>query len=542
MQGGKMRKLTIILYFVIFFLSFTAFVYAPQSQAASVEQGRALLFNNGESTYSGLIAANNEFKAVVLANPSNQEANFFYAVTRILVFALEQPNTPGYAALSTLGDLFGAFGALRNNVDYMSVDAPFDDPPEIYDDYDPPETIPSGETIRQFWAVPCITLINNAIANLEIITADPFDVTLYAWETGDMDVQVDRGDILFLKSALYTFKAFLLIGTSYNWNISASDMQRFISLENGDLLRFQQDILDVYTNFLQKNGTDSLTEARTALLQGISLYRDAFNYITTETDYQGDDFLYFDTTRDQHSADHILTVFEELETSLNANAVGTFTTNEQFWQLATSGLGNINFSVDLDSEDKIAGEDLHGGRVDDFFISGSTITIVLVDRAYPCPGSSSFKTTFTGTLSGNAIAGGTYTGTNCFGTFHGTFTGLRTCNKTETEKMDFNYLFGNSGKAKLDIRGVLPEFDPYDEPVPGTFPPIDDSTDVFNGIFPDYATNIDMAREMDLQPSGNFTIPYGMVNMDGFPESFPTGSTVFTDVSGDGDPARAGQI
>ena len=67
---------------------------------ADVAQGRAFLFNNnGNPSYSDIISANNEFKGAVSANPTDQEANLFYAVTRLLASALESGNGPGLGTL-----------------------------------------------------------------------------------------------------------------------------------------------------------------------------------------------------------------------------------------------------------------------------------------------------------------------------------------------------------------------------------------------------------------------------------------------------------
>jgi len=563
-----MRKLTIILCFAILSLSLASIGHASPESQALVAEGRVLLSNDGELTYSGLEAANLKFEAAVSADGTDQEANFFYAVTRVLFFALDQPNDSGdFGTLATLGDLFGAFGALRNNVDFMDEDAPFSDPPEMYDDYDPPDTIPAGNTIRAFLNGPhvdgkttLVELIDLAIANLDKITDDPptnpFKITLFAWETGDTDLEIDFADVLILKSTLYTFKAYLQILTSYDLNIPADGVRRLIALENGDILRFQQDLLDTYADFLKLSpANNALAGARTALLQGIDLYRDAFNYIEGESDYQGDDLFYFETDRDRHSAAHILTVIEDLETSLNLNQTATFETSEQNWQLTTSGLGTINFSVELDLDDNIANESAFGKYVDDFSINGSDITIVLVDNFYPCAGSPAFKTTFTGTLDGDMITSGNYSQTNCSGTFSGTFTGERTCSITETENLDFNYFFGypygdqgftiSPHKDQLSTRDFLPQFDKYNEEVPGTFPPTDDSTPVLNGIFSDSTTNNDIARELELEPSGNFNVPTATIDIDGSEADWlaitPDGDeVVFTDVSGDGDPARTG--
>ena len=88
-----MRKVSIILFVAIFSLGLAAVAHADPTSQALVVEGRALAFNEGLATYSGLIAANDKFSAAVVADAADQEANFFYAASRVLKFALEQPNS-----------------------------------------------------------------------------------------------------------------------------------------------------------------------------------------------------------------------------------------------------------------------------------------------------------------------------------------------------------------------------------------------------------------------------------------------------------------
>lgn len=82
----------------------------------------------------------------------------------------------------------------------------------------------------------------------------------------------------------------------------------------------------------------------------------------------------------------------------------------------------------------------------------------------------------------------------------------------------------------------LPEFDQYNEPIPGTFPPTDDSFPVLNGIIPEFTTNDDLTRELELQPSGFFNIPIVAgtdISIDGIVSDWPTSALAFTDLVND---------
>jgi len=540
------RKALVLVFCAIFFLSLPAMVHASPASQALVVEGRDLLFNEGDFIVSGILAADTKFEAAVTADPGDEEANFFYAVTRVLVFGLEQDNGPNFDTLATLGDLLGAFGMLRNTNDFIDEgDGPFNEPPEIYDDYDPPDTIPSGEEIRTFFAGPFVSLMDSAIGNLDVVSSS-FETTLYAWETGDMDIEVDYGDVMIVKSWLHTLKSFALIISAYDLDIPDTRIRGIIALDNADLFQFQRDLLDIYADVfkLRGDGSTSLTNAKDALMLGIDRYRDSISFIINETDFQEDDLLFFDSKKDEHSAQHILTLLTELQSKLNINEASIFTTTEQKWLLTDGGTsGQLNLEIELDPDDNIADESAWGavfglngnGTVDDYSIDGSIVTMVLVADSYPCPGSSSFSTFLTGTISGDQITGGTYTGTDCSGPISGTFTGVRTCEETDSETIDFGWLFGNTGKDQLDIRATLPQFDSYDEPIPGSFP-----SPVLNNLLPDYTTNDGASLKFDLQPNGNFSLPSATITIDGASADWPVGAVVFTDVSGDGDPDRPG--
>ncbi|MDA3832705.1 MAG: hypothetical protein PF495_04850, partial [Spirochaetales bacterium] len=115
----------------------------------------------------------------------------------------------------------------------------------------------------------------------------------------------------------------------------------------------------------------------------------------------------------------------------------------------------------------------------------------------------------------------------------GSFTATRQSRETETETIDFNCIFGNNTtpvKSPLNIRAILPDFDQYNEMIPGTF----QGTPVLNGIIPDLQTNYDLTREMDLQPSGEFPIPTKTINVqDGDVSDWSDIDPVFTDITGE---------
>ena len=607
----KRRMFVMSFCMFIFFISLTTAVNASTESQALVAEGRALLFNSGNPTYSGLLSANAKFEAAVAADSTDQEANLFYAVTRLLASGLEQGT-----GLETVRDLLEAFGINRNDVDSVEAGIPFNDPPEIYGEYDPPDTIPGGEDVRTFLADSFMTLLDAAIGNLNVVTNTNFNITLPASETGEgNNIEVDYSDVLMFQSVLYTLKSAILIMTAYDLDI---DLRELLVLDNADVLQIQRDLLDKYPNVLELRSSDgaaSLTEAKSALLNAIDACEAAFNFITTESDPQGDDLFYFDSAEDVNKATNfIFTQLAELKDSLSENRPAVFTIIEEEWELYdanTSASVGVEFERDNKNGKLVWGEfwyDRRGnGWVDSFLINGSTVTVKFVyDEGWPLgridltgeinAGGSSITngiyTTFD--KAGNSVFSGSYSGERtyydtdreewrftdesnctCFnagfnkdsdgnltsgwfwdnchidlcmtdisvsssGTtttitagldsenasigkvvltgeisgdgesisngsyeiydnqdniiFSGNCPGEREL-ETETIKIDFNRIFGNSDKDPLNIRAIMPEFDQYDESVPGTFP----GDPVLNGILPDLTTNDDLTRELELE-------------------------------------------
>jgi hypothetical protein len=529
-------------------------VTAAQTAATAdslYQEGRAILFNHGGYRYSGLMAANEKFEAACTADPSHAAANFFYAVTQMLVFVLEQNNGPDFGVIDTTGDLLGAFGAIRNSIDFVNEGEPFTDLPTFNDDYDPPVTIPGGETLQGFISGPFLTLLDSTISNLEAI-GDPFNNTLFAYETGMEDVEIDYGDVLVYKSGLYTLKAHALILIAYDQNVPSADVRHMIALNNADLFQIQRDLLDRYDQFLKlrEGGAALLTDAWQALDQGIGLFHDAFDYITAETDYQYDDLFYFEDNADINDARVVLTQLTELQDSVGENRTAAFTTTEEKWILTDENGKRLYLTVEKDPDGNIVDGRAGGmdgcvflfcyGSVEAFDVDGSHVTIQLASNNWGCP----VIATLQGTLSGSEIieiTNGEYEESSCFETRSGTFTGVRECSRSETERIDFNYLFGTNGKPPLDVREVIPAFDPSNEMKPGTFPPIDGSSPVLNGLTPDYPANDDLTKKLELEPSGGFTVPETTATIDGDPGDWPPQAVVFVDVAGDdGDPDKPG--
>lgn len=317
-----MKRAIRVSFAVILFL----LIFEFNTYADLVSDGRLLLFNHGNPTYSGIVAANQKFKDALSSNPNNPEANLFYSVTRIAAFALESGSSGG---LETLRDVFEAFGMTRNSNDvleYISPDYPHDT--EYNSPYDTPSQLPanspSGEAIRQFLAGPYMTLLNQALVNLNKIP-NSFTTILTADETGDQPVEVDYGDVLMYKAMLNANRFLVLILSSYNLNV---DIDSIANKINNDQFNVNTDLLKPYPEFLKllNGGETTLGTAEAALLDTINSYLSASAFIRTETDPQLDDLISFDP-EDAEDESLFRQNLNELQASLNQNRNANLTDN-----------------------------------------------------------------------------------------------------------------------------------------------------------------------------------------------------------------------
>ncbi|MCK5617189.1 hypothetical protein KAR91_85790 [Candidatus Pacearchaeota archaeon] len=503
-----MRIYVMIIFVTLLSMGQTQNTMASPTSEAFVNEGRILLFDSTSSipkmTYSGLLAANEKFKSAVGDDATDQEANLFYAITRVLVFYIKQGET---AEIDTGRELLEAFGFTRNSEDDIE-SFPYNDLPELYDTYVPPDTTPSGEDLRSFLAEDFVQLFDAAIVNLNAITDNLFEVILTSAETADLPVEIDYGDVLFLKSLLYTMKASIQIVTAYDMDINLHDT---IILANAGVLQFQRDLLDKYATFLSlrsSDGANQMSSAKDTLESAINTYGEALTSITGEIDVQDDDFISFGSDEEVTEAKTVLNGLNEFLNSLSQNR--PYTEKEERWVLTDSFGNEIELSIKKDNTDKFLRGSFDGiypcsflscdGWVSGFSDSGGNVTIEVGFGGF-CAGSA----TMTGTIIGNQILGGVFQATDCSHQWDDSFTGVLQNSETEGF-LDLNYLFGNTGKNPLDIRGILPSYDKDGDAIAGSFP-----YPYLNNLFPDITTEMALINAFDIPvvhdvPSASITV------------------------------------
>lgn len=517
-----MKKLIWIL--ILILCSFSGMVYA------GIPEGRQALFNNGSPTVSGIIEAHQEFKDVLMIEPNNQEARFFYAITTILVTALENGSGPGF---STLLDVFESFGiTLTGNEDISNSDI-FTEPPEYAGTYLPPETVPEAGLVSNFLAGPFVDRLNAAYDSLDTI-GSTFTTMLTAAETGDMDIEVDYTDILLLKGVVLTLKSLVLTISAYDLN--GIDTRKILQLGESGFLKIQRDLLDIYPaafSLPDPGGAAQLTDARKALIDSIGMFEAAYDALNNETDTgigQNDD-LFSINEEDRENLEMVLAHLAEARDSLNNDRIAEFVKTTRSWNIYDEydrqmtlvlkyAMGYLDYG-DVYSSWTATGPafDFYGGRVTRYEINGTQISFD-VEVHYTDQAFESILYTFNGTLNeigGDTIVSGTW-GPNPFGHFTTmNFRGNSNPEYTETNRFNFNSLYGSDTRDPFDMRAAMPNFNIDDDPIKDTFP-LNTSGDVLNGMFPDTSTNDDLTRDLELQPAGPVTIPVPAtaIRIDGY--------------------------
>ena len=246
-----------------------------------ITQGRGQLL---EQTVSGVLAAHATFQEAQTAYPGNETINVLLACTRFLDLAFR--NDGGNT--DTVAELLGLYGIYfsGNSLEMLNLVIPEDDDGNLV----LPVTAPSGETVRAFLAGPFLDAINASLNNLASVTTQSFKIILPASElytdsvAGDLDVEIDYGDILFLRAMLEGLRSLVLTISAYDFNV---DVRLAFSLQGNLKL-----LMDRYQDFLNLlptattsgNGAAQLAEAENALAAAINTYLAASEHIRNDID------------------------------------------------------------------------------------------------------------------------------------------------------------------------------------------------------------------------------------------------------------------
>lgn len=352
--------------------------------------------------------------------------------------------------------------------------------------------------------------INSIVSELNSILdwPTPFRVYLLPSETGLLtQVEVDYAEVLALKGLLAGVKASLRGTANPAYDFLINPHTSPFSGRICDIFYEFNGILSAYPNLLKVlptstmagDGAASLALAKLDVMAGIDAYIATMNYIKSETDPQQDDFIYIDpNVAGPLNAQEAKLL--ALKTSLQMNTVATYawltTRTYTAWQSGAL-TGPLTITYDVTGYDVVSAQ-LSARNPDDPF--GPAVVWdsewgdiyennqLEIDFEYGIPGTSVwFWGTLRGTVSGTLITNATfsYEGWGSGGWISLQQDLMTIAGPSATNTVDLRFNLNPIFAGTVNPRDLLPQFDPNNDPVPGTFGHGlgDDAT--LGGILPD---------------------------------------------------------
>ena len=221
-----------------------------------VAQGRAYL------SAQDIADANNSFAQALALSPTNEDANLFYAASRVLVL----PNQPaGFNFLTRLGVPLAG----RNIYDWTAL------PPK---DANGLLLAPAGVDADEFTAqlrTNALLQIAGAITNLAVITDTNFTVSLTGAETVSTAVTLDYGDLKLIRAGLYGAEYSIYLLNAQNLDAQLTAIRALFT--NGSLTI--GNVLADYPELLTFATTNDLLSARAAFTNAVNDYTTASAFI-----------------------------------------------------------------------------------------------------------------------------------------------------------------------------------------------------------------------------------------------------------------------
>lgn len=255
-----------------------------------VLEGRALL------EQQTLVQANAKFKQALDADASHQEANFFYAITRLLSPVEANQNGPNSGKMDSIKELLDKFGISQTGRTIYNWTADFTK--NANGDAILPSTTPKSADIQEFVLTYVLPEIDESLANLSKIEID-FNTYITPAMLGQTDsgfvlvgnTEIDYGDIALLKAVFQGIKTSIYIDTAYNSDIDIYDL--YIKA-NAETIKNINQLFAQYPQLLKIKRSSNFAPAKASFTSAIDLYLEASDFIRNESDDQLDDLVSID--------------------------------------------------------------------------------------------------------------------------------------------------------------------------------------------------------------------------------------------------------
>lgn len=530
---------------------------APASEPNDyITPGRLLMFNG---TVSALRSAYQTFDDGI-KNPAcpacstNRELRFLRAITQTAMLVIRDNSS----SIDSFLELAKAFDVelLGDSINELQITYP----KNAHNTYEIPSDAPNAGQIRDIFDTSMIPEIAAIISDLNSISDSPsnrFRIFFKPSETGlENNLEVDYAEVLLLKAILATLKGQLQLKSAYDMHTDTNDM--LMEKICGNQLNINADLLGPHPDFLKvlptasdsNNGAAVLAQVRQGWIEAINNYLDAIEYINNEEDPQSDDFLYIDPN-DKNIVNTVSNRLATLRDSLINDIPGTYPLNTQkIYHLNNSETSwelRLNYNlIGYTADDEGTFTALDGGGPSPWEITDSWTEAneISFEMDYAGPGSGGAF--FTGIISpdGNSITGGTF---EYWGPENNTIYDLAgglIGTEFDSRQFDLNPVFGSPNNVPapryadpVNPRDLLPEFDSWNTPLPGTVGHGLGNDANLGGILQD-ATQYKWQTWFNLQPGGLFYLqeikPWQIDHSSG-KVAWKNSQLVFSDISGDTD-------
>ncbi|MHB8090106.1 MAG: dockerin type I repeat-containing protein [Syntrophales bacterium] len=537
-----------------------------QSANDAIQTGKTQLFSR---SVSGALLAYQTFQTAAAgadysaATPAQKiKIHAYLAFTRMVDILLREDG----GSTDTLAELLAKYGATRTGDAFDSVKFT---PPPLNDDGKVilPATAPaSAEALRAFFAGPFFTAVNASIHDLdEAISLSPTDgsegddreiiakALINSEDTTQPDVEMDAGDYYLFRAFLKFLKGYALMCAGNNATLDIREVVAMVNMGPGQEM-FKK-ILDRYPDFLKISDASKMNEARLALIDAITDYETASAKIRGDISTQAgaEELISLDIT--ELAKENFLREQMALaKNSLQNNTAVALGGAEEWWNFSILTPELKTFSVALEDSFSSGSYSAYGNtgcdtkfgcnaRLEYALVNGNNVTLRF-NYYYPYYGWSEFH----GTLNAakTQITNGTYNGYNPYsgtGSYSGTFSAMRTYFEANTERFNLFPLFGDGAATQPKaLRDLLPKFNEFGYPLPGTMGHGLSDDPTLGGILPDFATQDRWLKEFEgnlFTPTGPLTIPQvdeGAIAIDGATDDWTDAgitTPVLTDVTGE---------
>ena len=513
-------KITVSLLLSLTFITCSS-VFAANDAYYYTSQARALLTGDNlsdlRSAYEILDEGFNATPDICTDCAEDRELIFFHAVTGMMMWGIRDD---GGQADSFI-ELMRLFDVELNGNAFDSLWVEY--PVSKRDTYRLPANYEQLiDSLLSYLATSGADELDSVLAELDSIydsPEDPFYIILYSYETGlPKDIELDYGELMAMKALLFSAKNVLYAQMPYDICLDDETRGKLINKYYAGMIDINGDILDPNPYFGKvlptPNDPNDGTLAFGAIKDQIPTIalelKKVIEYIKSETDPQDDDIIVIDPNFSDNLdilEDRVADVIMSL---INDEPLTMTTETSKFYELQSQTAGST-WQLDLHfntieqltggSVELVSGSDsIDKFEVTDYYVENGEVVIELLKNAYNGA---------EGIIYGNIdedeteINDATLEYWGYYNNTYSDISGVLLKTETQNAEADLNPIFGNTARYPDPVspRDLLPEFDRWQSPLPGTVGHGLGDDPTLGGILPGI-TQHDWQVDNNLQPTG----------------------------------------